>query len=90
MYHWTFLIEIAIILTAMSLFLRVKETVAYLVGIFNSDTKLRAILMRIGICTMGIIMIILVGSLKFNVDNKIFNKAMIFKHRVEQKTFNSP
>ncbi len=82
MYHWTFLIEIAIIVTAMAIFLRVRETAVYIAGLFRNDRKLRLIAMPIIVCLIGVFFIILVGSLRFNIDNKIFHKLLKLKHRV--------
>jgi inner membrane protein len=80
--HWTFLFEIAIIVTAMIVFLRVKESVAMVAGLLRQNVPLRQLLVRITICVFGAGLIILVGSLEFNIDNKLFHKAVKLKHKV--------
>ena len=82
MYHWTFLIEIGIVTTAGLVFLRVGETSRYIVDLFRRHEKLRHISIRIGVCTAGLLLIVLVGSLQFNIDNKIIHKVKELKHRV--------
>lgn len=83
--HWTFLIEIAITVTAMIVFLRVKESVALVADLFRRNEKLRLLSLRIIICTLGIGLIVLVGSMQFNIDNKAFHKVLNLKHKVEKK-----
>jgi len=80
--HWTFLVEIAIIFTAMVIFLRVRETVGHLLEIFRQSAALRAIIIRLAICIAGISMIVLVGSLRFNIDNRILKIVLSLKDRV--------
>jgi hypothetical protein len=82
LYHWTFLIEIAIVLSAMAVFLRVKETVLYLVRLFAGSRKLRLISLRLGICILGLGAVAVVVSLKFSIDNRIVHKMMQIKHAV--------
>ncbi|HEX3020718.1 MAG TPA: metal-dependent hydrolase [Chitinispirillaceae bacterium] len=84
MYHWTFLIEIAIVACAMVIFLRVKETASDIIEIYKINRKFRAIMLRVGVCTIGLVVIVVVGSLRFNVDKKIYRKAIELKHRVEK------
>ena len=80
--HWTFLIEIAIIATAMIVFLRVKETAADMVDLFRRHEKLRAISMRLGVCALGIGIVVLVGSMRFSIDNRIVHKVKQLKRYV--------
>jgi inner membrane protein len=82
LYHWTFLIEIAIVLSAMAVFLRVKETVLYLARLFAANRNLRLISLRIGLCVVGLGVIAVVVSLKFSIDNRIVHKMMQIKHAV--------
>jgi hypothetical protein len=87
--HWTFLIEIVIILTAMIMFLRVKETTAYVIDHFRQHEKLRAVTLRVGICAAGLIIIVLVGAWQFNIDNRIFRKVIELKNHVVRMAFSS-
>ena len=86
-YHWTFLVEIAIILTAMTFFLRVKESLTVVIEHFRMYKKLRAVTIRVGICMIGLAIIVLVGSLQFNIDNKIMKKVLELKRHVVRMTF---
>ncbi len=85
--HWTFLIEIAIVMSAGVIFLRVKETTLYILHHFRSHEKLRQIAVRMVVCTVGLIIVVLVGSMKFNIDNKIIRKVKELKHRVVRMAF---
>ena len=89
MYHWTFLIEVGIIAIAMIIFLRIKETTAYLMELFGHNKKLRLISMRIGVCMAGIMIVILVGSMRFNIDNRLIKKVILFKNYIFQMAFNT-
>lgn len=82
LYHWTFLIEIAITLAAMAVFLRVKETLLDLVNLFGNNRKLRLISFRLGLCVFGLSVIALVVSLRFTIDNRLMHKMIQIKHAV--------
>lgn len=84
MHHWTFLIEIIIISGAMLLFLRPREAMYELSDLFSRHPRLRALTFRFTICMFGIASIILVGSMRFNIDNKLFAMALKLKHVVAQ------
>jgi len=88
-YHWTFLLEIAIVAVAMIYFLRVKETITGLVLLFRHSPTLRAITLRITVCTIGVALVILVGSLRFNIDNRIVDKMNKIRHHVVKMAFKS-
>lgn len=75
--HWTFLIEIAIVFLAMVIFLRVKETAAYLMFLFRRSVRLRGILMRMTVCFTAIVIILLVGLVRFDIDKKILKKLSV-------------
>jgi|WetSurMetagenome_2_1015567.scaffolds.fasta_scaffold66492_3 inner membrane protein len=81
-HHWTFLFEIAIVTTAMIMFLRVKETIADIIHLYRWNTTLGLLTMRIGICTLGIAVIALVGSMKSSIDNRAVEKVIKLKHYV--------
>ncbi|MBN1756883.1 MAG: metal-dependent hydrolase [Chitinispirillaceae bacterium] len=89
MYHWTFLIEIGIVITAGVIFLRVQETTLYIIDHFRQHEKLRQTAIRLGVCTFGLLVIVLVGSLQFNIDNKIVRKVKELKHRVVRMAISS-
>jgi inner membrane protein len=82
LYHWTFLIEIGIVLSAMAVFLRVRETVMYLAHLFATNRNLRLISLRLGICAFGLCVIAVVVSIKFSIDNRLVHKMMHIKHAV--------
>jgi hypothetical protein len=84
-YHWTFLIEVAITTVAMVVFLRVRESAALIADLFRRHEKLRRLSWRIALCALGVGLIALVGSMRFSIDNKIFHKTLNLKHRVERK-----
>jgi inner membrane protein len=84
MYHWTFLIEIAIVTAAMVVFLRIPETIRYLFTIIQNDRKLQLMLVRLTVCMIGISMIILIGSIKFDFDNRVIQKVIKLKHYVSR------
>jgi inner membrane protein len=83
--HWTFLIEIGIIITAMAVFLRIRESVALVVDLFRNHPKLRVLIVRIVICIVGLGIIGVVGSMQFNIDNTVFDKTLNLKHKVERR-----
>ncbi len=87
--HWTFIVEIIIIAVAMIQFLRVKETLADMVDLFRRNGKIRAISVRLAVCALGLGFVFLVGSLKFNLNERIVNKAKHVKHYIERLTFSS-
>jgi inner membrane protein len=80
--HWTFLIEIGITFIAMVVFLRVKETVSDLMNLLRQSARLRAILVRFTVCITTVVLIILVGSIRFDIDRRIMKKMIAIKHRV--------
>jgi inner membrane protein len=84
MHHWTFLFEIAIITYAMILFLRIQETFRHLFFIVQTDKTLQKIIVRLSICAVGITLILLVGSIKFEFDDKVIKKVMSLKHHVSK------
>lgn len=85
--HWTFLIEIAIVFFALVIFLRVRETAAYLMSIFRRSGRFRGIVMRLTVCFTAIVIIVLVGSLRFDIDNRILNKLSAVKIRIIKTAF---
>jgi len=84
MYHWTFLIEITIVTIAMAVFLRIPEIIRYLLPLLQKDKTLQAIMVRLGVCSIGITLILLIGSIKFDFDNKVFQKVIKLKHYVSR------
>jgi inner membrane protein len=82
MYHWTFLIEIALVIAAMIVFLRIKETITDLFELFSKNHRLRFISFRVGICIFGMSIIVFVGACRFNIDNRLVNKMMQLKAAV--------
>jgi inner membrane protein len=86
--HWTFLVEIAICTIAMVVFLRIKETINDLLHVVKHSTRLRSILVRISVCITGVILVILVGSQRFDIDNRIVKKIVFLKQRVLIATTN--
>jgi inner membrane protein len=88
MYHWTFLFEIGIVMVAMTVFLRVRESARVVVHLFRRQENLRALIFRLGICIFGLAVIAIVGSMKFTIDNKAVAKIIKIKHQVA-RMFNS-
>ena len=84
MYHWTFLIEITIVVIAMAVFLRIPEIIRYLLPIIQKDKILQAIFFRLGVCTVGITCIVLIGSIKFDFDHRVLQKVIKLKHYVSR------
>lgn len=82
MYHWTFLFEIGIVMVAMTVFLRVKESARVVVHLFRRQENLRALTLRLGVCVFGIAIIAIVGSMKFTIDNKAVAKIIKMKQYV--------
>jgi inner membrane protein len=82
MYHWTFLIEITTVTIAMGVFLRIPETIRHLFTILQKDKILQAIIVRLGVCSVGITLILLIGSIKFDFDKRVFQKVIKLKHYV--------
>jgi inner membrane protein len=80
--HWTFLVEIAISTIAMVVFLRIKETINDLVHIVNHSAKLRSIIVRLTVCITGVMLVILIGSQRFDIDNRIFKKIIFLKQKI--------
>ena len=87
--HWTFLIEIVIIVAAMIIFLRVKETIGLVVELFRRDDKLRLAVLRIGVCVLGAAVIVIVGSMRFSIDNRMLYKVKQLKQYIMRMTFSS-
>jgi hypothetical protein len=81
-HHWTFLIEIALATAAMAVFLRIRETWSDIVNLFRQHKNLRALSLRLAVCACGIAAVATVGSLKFNIDNRAFAKAVNLKRAV--------
>ena len=88
MYHWTFLIEITIVTAAGIIFLRVRETALYIAELFRRHEKLREATFRIGVCMFGLLVVTGVGSLRFNIDNRIVNKIILLKQHIVRTAFN--
>lgn len=88
MYHWTFLFEIGIVTIAMAIFLRVKESARVVMHLFRHQEKLRSLTFRLGVCVFGLAVIVIVGSMKFTIDNKAVAKIIKMKHYVA-RMFNS-
>lgn len=84
MYHWTFLIEITIVTIAMVVFLRVPETIHHLLIVIQKDKIMQAIFVRLGVCAIGITLIMLIGSIKFDFDNRVFQKIIMLKHYISR------
>jgi len=84
MYHWTFFIEITIVTSAMVVFLRIPEIIGHLLTMVRSDRKLQLILVRLTVCLFGISMIMLIGSIKFDFDNRVLQKVIKLKHYVSR------
>jgi inner membrane protein len=84
MYHWTFIIEMTIVTIAMVVFLRIPETIRHLLTIVQKDKTLQAIFVRLGVCSIGITLILLIGSIKFDFDKKVFQKVIKLKHYVSR------
>jgi hypothetical protein len=80
MYHWTFLIEVSTVTIAMVVFLRIPETIRHLLIIVQKDKILQAILVR----SAGITLILLIGSIKFDFDNRVLQKVIKLKHYVSR------
>ncbi|NLD93855.1 MAG: hypothetical protein GX639_14455 [Fibrobacter sp.] len=83
-YHWTFLIEITIVTIAMAVFLQIPKTIRYLLTIIRRDKTLQKIFIRLGVCALGITLIILIGSIKFDFDNRVFQKIIKLKHYISR------
>ena len=82
MHHWTFLIEIIIVSGAMLLFIRPREAFLELKKLYTIHPRLHALSIRFAVCLFGIASINLVGSMRFSIDNKLFAKALEFKHMI--------
>jgi inner membrane protein len=82
MYHWTFLFEIGIVMAAMLVFLRVRESTQVVMHLFRRQEKLRSLTLRLGVCVFGLAVIAVVGSMKFTIDNKAAAKIIKMKHYV--------
>jgi hypothetical protein len=80
--HWTFLIEIIIVFSALAVFLRVKETVVYLTHLLVKNRKLRFIFFRLCVCVLSLSVIAVVISFRFNVDKRLVHKMIQIKHAV--------
>jgi hypothetical protein len=87
--HWTFLIEIFIVGVAMILFLRVKETIGYLVELFRRNKKLRMLSLRLAVCALGVGAVLAVGSMKFSLDNRLVHKAKQLKEFIVRMALSS-
>lgn len=81
-HHWTFFFEIAIVTAAMIVFMRLRETAGEIVRLFRQHGTLRAITARLTVCVFGIVVIALVGSMKFSIDNRAVEKVIRLKHQV--------
>jgi hypothetical protein len=79
-HHWTFLFEVAWVAAAMIVFLRVRETVADVVQLYRGNERVRALTLRLGLCALGVAVIILTGSMKFSIDNRAADKVLKLKH----------
>lgn len=84
MNHWTFLIEIVIISAAMFIYIKPREAFRELKNVFTQHPRLQMLSFRTVVCLFGVASIILVGSMRFSIDNKLFAKALKFKQLVVQ------
>lgn len=82
--HWTFLIEIGIIVSALVIFMRFGETFRYIVHLYRGSEKLRVVTFRLGVMTLGIAAVVIVGAMRFSIDNRIIGKMFRIKRLVHQ------
>jgi inner membrane protein len=80
--HWTFLIEIAIITVAGVFFMRVRESLEYLLYLFKHSVRFRAIVVRLTVFITAISLIYFVGTVRFNVHQKLMKKMVTIKYKV--------
>lgn len=80
-HHWTFIIEIVIVGAAAAVFLRVKETALEIARLFRVHGKIRALAFRLGVCASGFAAVVLVGSMRFSLDNRLLAKAVSMKQQ---------
>ncbi len=83
-HHWTFLVEIGITAAAMIVFLRIREVVTELTLLFRRNEKIRSLVLRLAICGAGIAVIVFVGSMRFDIDNRFVKKIRQLKHHIVQ------
>jgi inner membrane protein len=89
LYHWTFLLEVAITAMAMVVFLRVKETFSALTTFYRRHRMLQAAMIRIGVCTFGVGMVLFVGTLRFRSDSRIVHRVRQIRQAVVRMVFSS-
>jgi inner membrane protein len=80
--HWTFLIEIGIIAVAGIFFLRIRESLEYVLFLLRHSVKFRAIVVRLSVFTATISLIYLVGTMRFDVHHRIMKKMVAIKYKV--------
>jgi hypothetical protein len=80
--HWTFIIELFIIAVAMARFLRVIEVLNDMANAFRKNRKFKATSVRIGICAIGLCLVIIAGSYKFGLSHRIVHRVKQLKHYV--------
>ncbi|MBN1578751.1 MAG: metal-dependent hydrolase [Chitinispirillaceae bacterium] len=88
-HHWTFLIEIVIIAAAMIIFLRVKETIGVIAEPLRRNRKLRLVSLRLTVCALGVSVVMIVGSMRFSIDNRIVHKVKQLKQYIVRMAFSS-
>jgi inner membrane protein len=81
--HWTFTFEIAIIAAAMAVYLGPKKTLDDLALLFRHE-KLRSLFLRCTVCAIGLAVVVLVGSMQFNVQSHALELVIKLKHHVER------
>lgn len=80
--HWTFLIEIAIIAVAGLFFLRIRESIEYFFFLLKHSVRFRAIVVRLTVFITAISLIYFVGTVRFNLHQRIMQKIVTLKYKV--------
>lgn len=80
--HWTFLIEIAIISVAGVFFMRIRESLEYILYLLKHSIRFRAIVIRMTVFLTAISLIYFVGTVRFNVHQRIMKKMVVIKYKV--------
>jgi inner membrane protein len=80
-HHWTFSLEILIVAVAALVFLRVPQTVAEILALWRNPGP-RSLMIRLGACMAAFAVVVLVGSLQFNVKSHAIEMVIKIKHHV--------
>jgi inner membrane protein len=84
--HWTILFELCIISIALFQFLRAQGALADIADFLQRHRRLKKMSLRLTVCALGMCLIMIVGSVTFDLNDRIIHKAKQLKHHIVRMT----